>query len=163
MLTIMAMRWNQQKFDNLASTLARQYRKVKTPVFPYAKCIAILSNKILNVHTIYIDSPRIYEYTVYLISVVCGFLIVKVLHNCQSCRRFPHCHLCLKAKIALQCQLHNLEAMKTVMDIADSQLERWIFDVNVWAEGRIYCFILFDIVLAIPKRLIVIVVKEHIL
>lgn len=42
MLTIMAMRWNQQKFDNLASTLARRYRKVKTPVFPYAKCIAIL-------------------------------------------------------------------------------------------------------------------------
>lgn len=71
----------EQKFDNLASTLARRYRKVKTPVFPYAKCIAILSNKILNVHTIYIDSPRIYEYTVYLISVVCGFLIVKVLHN----------------------------------------------------------------------------------
>ncbi|XDV13820.1 hypothetical protein PO909_002147 [Leuciscus waleckii] len=66
MLTIMAMRWNQQKFDNLASTLARRHRK---------------------------------------------------------------------AKIALQCQLHNLEAMKTVMDISDSQLERWIFDVNEWAEA----------------------------
>ncbi|XP_056121566.1 uncharacterized protein LOC130099785 [Rhinichthys klamathensis goyatoka] len=66
MLTIMAMRWNQQKFDNLASTLARRYRK---------------------------------------------------------------------ATIALQCQLHNLEAMKTEMDISDNQLESWIIDINEWAEA----------------------------
>lgn len=66
MLTIMAMRWNQQKFDNLASTLARRYRK---------------------------------------------------------------------ATIALQCQMHNLEAMKTEMDISDNQLEKWIIDINEWAEA----------------------------
>ncbi|XP_073336124.1 uncharacterized protein [Pagrus major] len=66
MLTIMAMRWNQQKFDNLASTLARRYRK---------------------------------------------------------------------ATITLQSQLHNLEAMKTEMDITDNQLESWIIDINEWAEA----------------------------
>ncbi|ROI93617.1 hypothetical protein DPX16_3287 [Anabarilius grahami] len=67
MLTIMAMRWNQQKFDNLASTLARRYRK---------------------------------------------------------------------ATIAPQYQLHNLEAIKTDMDISDKQLERWIIDINEWAEEK---------------------------
>ncbi|XP_039633813.1 uncharacterized protein LOC120544245 [Perca fluviatilis] len=66
MLTVMAMRWNKQKFDNLASTLARRYRK---------------------------------------------------------------------ATVALQCQLHNLEAMKTEMDITDNQLESWIIDINEWAEA----------------------------
>ncbi|XP_077093872.1 uncharacterized protein LOC143745629 [Siphateles boraxobius] len=60
MLTVMAMRWNQQKFNNLASTLARRYRK---------------------------------------------------------------------ATIALQCQLHNLEAVKTEMDITDNKLESWIIDI----------------------------------
>ncbi|KAK7130685.1 hypothetical protein R3I94_015982 [Phoxinus phoxinus] len=66
MLTVMAMRWNQRKFDNLASTLARRYRK---------------------------------------------------------------------ATITLQCQLHNLEAMKMEMDITDNQLESWIIDINEWAEA----------------------------
>lgn len=33
------------------------------------------------------------------------------------------------------------------MDISDKQLERWIIDINEWAEGRIYCFILFGLVL----------------
>ncbi|XP_058629943.1 uncharacterized protein LOC131539389 [Onychostoma macrolepis] len=66
MLTVMAMRWNQRKFDNLASTLARRYRK---------------------------------------------------------------------ATIALQCQLHNLQAMKMEMDITDNQLESWIIDINEWAEA----------------------------
>ncbi|XP_026072377.1 uncharacterized protein LOC113052205 [Carassius auratus] len=40
-----------------------------------------------------------------------------------------------KATIALQCQLHNLEAMKTEMDVSDNQLERWIIDINEWAEA----------------------------
>ncbi|XP_062384555.1 uncharacterized protein LOC134071734 [Sardina pilchardus] len=66
MLTVMAMRWNQQKFDNLASTLARRYRK---------------------------------------------------------------------ATVALQCQLHNLETMKTEMNITDNQLERWTIDIKEWAEA----------------------------
>ncbi|XP_058617795.1 uncharacterized protein LOC131531206 isoform X1 [Onychostoma macrolepis] len=66
MLTVMAMRWNQRKFDNLASALARRYRK---------------------------------------------------------------------ATIALQCQLHNMEAMKMEMDITDNQLESWIIDINEWAEA----------------------------
>ncbi|XP_039645452.1 uncharacterized protein LOC120551918 [Perca fluviatilis] len=40
-----------------------------------------------------------------------------------------------KATVALQCQLHNLEAMKTEMDITDNQLESWIIDINEWAEA----------------------------
>ncbi|CAM4570299.1 unnamed protein product [Leuciscus chuanchicus] len=40
-----------------------------------------------------------------------------------------------RATIALQCQLHNLEAMKTEMDIIDNQLEGWIIDINEWAEA----------------------------
>ncbi|KAI7804098.1 hypothetical protein IRJ41_023842 [Triplophysa rosa] len=56
MLTVMAMLWNQQKTNNLASTLARRYQK---------------------------------------------------------------------ATIALQRQLHNMEAMKTEMAVTDDQLEGW--------------------------------------
>lgn len=70
-----------------------------------------------------------------------------LINNSQSCRHFSHCHLCLKATVALQCQLHNLEAMKMEMDITDNQLESWIIDINEWAEGRIYCLILFDMLL----------------
>ncbi|XP_059371302.1 uncharacterized protein LOC132109310 [Carassius carassius] len=105
MLTIMAMRWNQQKFDNLASTLALRYRK---------------------------------------------------------------------ATIALKCQWHNLEAMKTEMDVSDNQLERWIIDINELAESRhdrFYSVDLrtkrkaFDIVLAVrrleEKRILFAEMNKH--
>lgn len=32
MLTLMVMRWNQQKFNNLATALTRRYQKVMTSV-----------------------------------------------------------------------------------------------------------------------------------
>jgi len=49
--------------------------------------------------------------------------------------------VCLKATLALQCQLHNLEATETEIDITDNQLENWVIDINEWAEDIIYCFI----------------------
>lgn len=57
------------------------------------------------------------------------------------------CHLCLKATVALQSQLNNLENMKTEMDITDNQLESGLVDINEWAEGEIYCFKLLDMLL----------------
>ena len=42
MLTIMAMRWNQQKHVNLAFTLARRYRKVKTLDFTFCYHIVLV-------------------------------------------------------------------------------------------------------------------------
>ena len=33
MLTLMAMRWNQQKFNYLATSLARRYQKVDESLF----------------------------------------------------------------------------------------------------------------------------------
>lgn len=32
MLSLMAIRWNQQKFENLATSLSRRYQKVMTSV-----------------------------------------------------------------------------------------------------------------------------------
>lgn len=52
------------------------------------------------------------------------------------------CYLCVKATIALQSQLHNMEAMKAEMDVTDDQLEDWVTDVNDWAEGIVYSLLL---------------------
>lgn len=61
MLTVMAMRWNEQKFANLASTLTRRYQKVKTQVYCMHK------------------RPSNSEGTVLSIAIIV-----------KSCRHFPH-------------------------------------------------------------------------
>ena len=50
---------------------------------------------------------------------------------------FPHCHLFFKATVTLRIQQENLEAMKTEMNITDTQLQSWMMDINAWAEGRL--------------------------
>lgn len=43
MLTLMSMRWNQQKFNNLATSLACRYQKVEMSIviFLYCKCLLL--------------------------------------------------------------------------------------------------------------------------
>ena len=194
MLTVMAMRWNQHKFDNLATTLAHRYRKVKTPVLVH-KCFCTpllgqVRRKKYGLPVIYIkEIPQTVHWACNKLSFTTFWSLDWIVEVCctravalkcdgtglyeysvkQCCIWFSYsernwhcftttfkvvcislivsCHLCLKATIALQSQLHNLEAMKTEMDITDHQLESWLIDINEWAEGRIYCFTLLDMLL----------------
>lgn len=42
MLTLMAMRWNQQKFNNLAASLACRYQKVEMSIVIFLYCKYLL-------------------------------------------------------------------------------------------------------------------------
>lgn len=42
MLTLMAMRWNQQKFNNLATSLACRYQKVEMSIVIFLYCKYLL-------------------------------------------------------------------------------------------------------------------------
>lgn len=96
--------------------------------YNYSPCICEYMHSILNECCMWFSDSE--DNFTFLINISLGITLVCLCFIVISC-------LCLKATIALQRQVHNIEAMKTEMAVTDDQLEGWTTDVNEWAEGII--------------------------